>query len=186
MFQPITLKEKKMKKLLIFLTLFSSAAFAYPNFPGNYEFRDCRNSDQIGYQAQDLARETRDLLQRGGRGPRGNRFSDEARRLMRASMDLAQAARGRTNCRMLMRMFDERVEPAFRDLMAEARGPGRDDANDELRDIRRAFQDLRRELMDDDNGRGPRGPRGPWPIPGGGPGRGPWDDGRDDGRGPRH
>jgi hypothetical protein len=184
MFQPITFKEKKMKKLLIFLTLFSSAAFAYPNLPGNFEFRDCRNSDQIGYQAQDLARETRDLLQRG-RGPRGNRFADEARRLMRASMDLAQAARGRTNCRMLMRMFNERVEPAFRDLMAEVRGPRRDDANDEVRDIRRAFQELRRELMDDDYG---RGPNRPWPTPGRGPGRGPgdgpWDDGP--GRGPRH
>jgi len=160
-----------MKKFLLFLTLFSTAAFAYPNLPGNFEFRDCRNSDQIGYQAQDLARETRDLLQRGRRGPRGNRFADEARRLMRASTELAQAARGRTNCRMLMRMFTERVEPAFRDLMQEARGPRRDDANDELRDIRRAFQDLRRELMDDDNGRGPRPGPMPWPIPGRGPGR---------------
>ncbi len=148
-----------MKKLLFFLTLLAMplvSVFAYP------ELRDCRNSDQIGYQAQELARESRQLAQ-GGYGRFGNRFADEARRLARASRELAQAARAYTNCQMLKRMFMERVEPAFRDLMQEARGGRRDDTNDELRDIRRAFQDLRRELFEDD-GRGPR----PWP-----PGRGP-------------
>lgn len=150
-----------MKKLLLFLTLFSTSVFAYP------EMRECRNSDQIAYQAQELARESRQLAQ-GGRGPWGNRFADEARRLARSSRELAQAAMSYTNCRMLGRMFMERVEPAFRDLMDEARGPRRDGTNDDLRDIRRAFQDLRREIFED--GRGPRGP---------------WDGGRGPDYGPR-
>lgn len=148
-----------MKKLLFFLTLLAMplvSVFAYP------EMRDCRNSDQIGYQAQELARESRQLAQ-GGYGRYGNRFADEARRLARASRELAQAARAYTNCRMLKRMFTESVEPAFRDLMEEGRGRRGPDVNDDFRDIRRAFQELRRELFEDD-GRGPR----PYP-----PGRGP-------------
>ena len=165
-----------MKKLLLFLTLFSMpviSAFAWPNLS---DYRGCRNSDQISYQAQDLARESRQLAQ-AGYGRYGNRFADEARRLARASRELAQTARdGGVGCRMLERMFYERVEPAFRDLMEEARGPRRDDVNGDLRDIRRAFQDLRRELFEDDYGRGPGPGRDP---------RGPWDDGRDGGRGPR-
>lgn len=146
-----------MKKLLLFLTLFSTTVFAE---------HGCYNSREISYLASELSREAGQLAQYG-RGPWGSRFSDEARRLAQSSRELAQSARQGFSCHMLGRIFSGRVEPAFRDLLQEARGPRRPDVNDDLRHIRRAFQDLRREMFEDDYGRGPR----PWP--GRGPGRGP-------------
>jgi hypothetical protein len=145
-----------MKKFLLLLSLFSIGVFAD---------HGCFNSREVSYLSTELARESRQMAQ-GGRWTRhGNRFADEARRLARAAKELAEAANFGTNCKRLERMFFERVEPAFRDLMQEARGPRRDDNNDDLRDIRRAFQDLKRELMEDNGrGRGPgrgRGGRGP-------------------------
>jgi hypothetical protein len=154
-----------MKKLLLLFALFSISSFAD---------HGCRNKQQIAYQAKELARETRELIDRG-HGRHGDRFADEARRLAKASWELGQAARGNSKCRLLTRMFTERVEPAFRDLMDEIRRPGRggrdrdddyrdprrDDRDDDLRDVRRAFNDLRRELFEDDNDRDPR----PIPFP---------------------
>ncbi len=149
-----------MKKLMLFLTFLSVP------FVSVFAERYCRNGEQIAYQASELARESRQLAQTGwGRNGRfggryGNRFADEARRLAHASRQMAQSARYGADCRDLFRMFYQSVEPAFRNLMEEARGPVNPEYNDDLRDIRRAFQDLRRELFEDDHGRNPR-PRPP-------------------------
>ena len=165
-----------MKRILLFMTLLSMPLISVfadhdrDRDPGRDHDRDhgrwCRNAEQISYQAAELARETRQLSQ-VGRGWWGNRWSDEARRLEWASMDLSIAARNGNDCRNLERMFSQSVEPAFRNLQEEVRGPRREDMNRELRDVIRAYQDLKRELFDD--GRGPGRDRDPGRWPGGGP-----------------
>lgn len=167
-----------MKKFLLLLSLFSIAAFAD---------HGCYNSREVSYKATELAREAKQMAHGGRFSRHGHRFIQEANRLAWAAWGLAQAATSGMECRRLERRFHERVEPAFKHLMQEVRGHRRDDYHDDLRDISRAFQDLRRELMED-NGRWPRGPGhrpgphpGPFPHPGPdhGPGHGP-------DHGPRH
>src|SRR4249919_3757550 len=114
-----------MKKFLLLLSVFSTAVFA------DY---GCYNSREVSYLATELARESGQVAQ-GGRWSRyGNRFADGARRLAGAAMELAEGSDSGADCRWLEGLFFERVEPAFRDLMEDARGPGRDE---DLRDIDR-------------------------------------------------
>jgi hypothetical protein len=149
-----------MKKFLLLLSLFSTAVFAAPG---------CYNSKEVNYLSTELARESRQLVQAGRFSRHGNQFTVVAKRLAWAAWELAQAATVEAPCRSLERLFYEKVAPAFKDLMEEVRGPRREDHTEEIKDIRRAFQDLRKELMED-NG---RGPRYPYPMPNHGPGEGP-------------
>jgi hypothetical protein len=156
MAQLITIGEK-MKKFLLLLSLFSTAVFAAPG---------CYNSREVTYLSTELARESRQIVQNGRFSRHGDRFITVAKRLAWAAWELVQAAKAEAPCRSLERIFYEKVDPAFKDLMQNVRGPRREDHTEDIKDIRRAFQDLRKELMDD-NGRGPRYPH---PVPGHGPG----------------
>jgi hypothetical protein len=141
-----------MKKFLLLLSLFSTAVFAAPG---------CYNSREVSYLSTELARESRQIVQGGRFSRRGDRLTAEAKRLAWAAWELSQAATAGFPCRRLEGLFHEKVEPAFKDLMQLVRGPRREDHTEEIKDIRRAFQDLRKELMED-NG---RGPRYPYPTP---------------------